>query len=183
MGHIAHPSLLLLLLRLKRLSALDQHQQPFIRPRQNERLERFSQLLPFRALGTLLMTRADDRFLELRNRQHLLQRHAAHEQVAGDMQQPFCAGVDVSDGQIRRQDQPSLGGGIDPGKQLGSVDGSGRKSRTVFVLPPPRPGTDPTLQNKGQCRSGDEREDGRNLHGVSAEAVSETPHRANQLRG
>ena len=74
------------------------------------------------------MTRADDHLLEPRQGEHILQGQTPHQQIAGDMEQSLGAGVDVSDGEIRSQDHPALGGGIDPGQQLRRVDRCGREA-------------------------------------------------------
>ena len=109
MGHVTDPAFLLLLLGLKRLTTLNQNQQPFIGTWKHQRFERLPQLLPFTALRPLLMARADDRLLE-RGIDSAHQMQTAHQQIAGDVEKTLGTRVDVRDREIRGQDHPSLRG-------------------------------------------------------------------------
>ena len=116
MGDITHPTLLLLLLRLKRLPALNQHQKPFVGTRQNDGFQWLTTKLPFAALWPLQMAGADDGFIQLWNRQHIVQRLAPHQPIARQPQQPLGSVVDVGDPEVRTQHHPTLVSGIDPGQ-------------------------------------------------------------------
>ena len=64
---------------------------------------------------------ADDGFIQLSNRQHIVQRHAPHQHIARDPQQALSLGIDVSDLEVGTQHQPALIRSIDPGQQLGGI--------------------------------------------------------------
>ena len=125
MGHITHPAFLLLLLGFEGLTALDQHQPAFVTARQNNRLQRGPLLIPFTTLGTQLIAAAEDQLLQDRNVEDIPELHATNQAIGGDMKKAFGPVVDVGDGVVRGQDHPALGGRINPGQQLGSVQDDG----------------------------------------------------------
>ena len=144
MGHITDPALLLLLLGFEGLAALDQHQQAFIATRQNDGLQRIPLLLPFTSLGALLIAAAEDHLLKCGNIQGIPEVHATNQTIAGNVQQTFGPTVDVGDGVIRSQDQPALGGRINPGEKLRCVQGK----RLLLLLSHGRSESPSTLQQK-----------------------------------
>ena len=125
MGHITHPAFLLLLLGFEGLTALDQHQPAFVAARQNNGLERGPLLIPFTTLGTQLIAAAENQLLQGRNVEDIPELHATNQAIGGDVKKAFGPVVDVGDRVIRGQDHPALGGRINPGQQLGSVQDDG----------------------------------------------------------
>ena len=82
--------------------------------------------------------------------------HASNQAIGGNVKETFGPSVDVSDGVIRRQDHPALGGRVNPGQKLGSV----QDERALLLRSPGRQDTASTLQKKhgrdasrkAQCR-------------------------------
>ena len=100
---VARCRALLLLLRLQGLSVLKQDQQPFIRSRNHDRLQRNPLLLPLTALRALLMTHAEDGLFKLRHRENFFEWQSTDQQISRKLEQAFSLGIDVPDRQIRSE--------------------------------------------------------------------------------
>ena len=116
MGNIAHPAFLLLLLSFKRLPALDEQQHPFICAGEQHGFQWIASQRPFDALKALLVAHAHDGFLEAIHLDHVVELLAAHQAVVRNAQQTLGFAVDVSNAEVGFENQPALGGFIDPGQ-------------------------------------------------------------------